>query len=132
MPTFKAFSDRARAQLADPLAAAKVLARPVSPLREILGPGTGPLPVPNGAAQDATDSDMSSVGQEEIQARQQFLDAASAEFLAATGTGVTNEVGEELYTDGTFRPAPVAPARAPAATQHFYMSRRGRGGRYDA
>ena len=82
MPTFKAFSDRALAQLADPLAAAKAhgSARPVSPLREILGPGTGPLPVPNGAAQDATDSDMSSVGQEEVQARQQFLDAASAEF----------------------------------------------------
>ena len=121
MPTFKAFSDRARAQLADPLAAAKALARPASPLRAILGPGTGPLPVPNGAAQDATDSDMSSVGQEEVQERQRFLDHASAAFLGATQTGITNEAGEELYTDGTFRPAPVVPARAPAAPQHFYM-----------
>ena len=102
MPTFKAFSDRALAQLADPLAAAKAhgSARPASPLREpstagnqeapsslrsavaprnqeapsslrslggsdahfvdlraIRGPGTGPLPAPNGAAQDATDDE---------------------------------------------------------------------------
>ena len=123
MPSFKAFSDRALAHLADPLPAAKAhgSARPASPLREILGPGTGPLPAPNGAAQDATDSEMSSVGQEEVQARQQFLDAAFAEFLGATRTGVHNEDGEELYSDGTFRPAPVPPVRAPV-TQHFNIS----------
>ena len=47
-----AFSQRARLQMADPLAALEGGARSTSP-RALLGPGTGPLPVPNGAEQDA-------------------------------------------------------------------------------
>ena len=105
---FMAFSARARLQLSDPLAASASdgSARSASP-RAIMGPGTGRLPAPNGAERDASDDGMSSVGLGEAEARQQFLDAAAAPFLAATGTGVYNEAGEELYTDDTFRPASV-------------------------
>ena len=94
-----AFSARARSQMTDPLAAAASdgSARPPSPLRAILGPGTGQLPAPNGAERDASDDGMSSVGVGEMEARQQFLDAAAAPFLAATGTGIYNEAGEELF-----------------------------------
>ena len=103
-----AFSARARRQMADPLAALEGDARSASP-RAILGPGAGPLPVPNGAAQDASDDDMSSVGVGEAEARQAFLDSAAAQFISATGTGVYNEVGEELHSDGTFRPVAMPP-----------------------
>ena len=69
---------------------------------------------------------MSSVGLGEMEARQQFLDAASAEFLAATGTGVFNENGEELFTDETFRPvltpAATGSAAAAAAPQFYDIS----------
>ena len=101
-----ALSARARRQMADPLAALDNDARSASP-RAILGPGAGPLPVPNGAAQDASDDDMSSVGVGEAEARQAFLDAAAAHFVGATGTGLFNEVGEELFTDDTFRPVAI-------------------------
>ena len=120
MPTFRAFSARALEQAADPMAAAKAngSARPQSPVRAILGPGTGPLAAPNGARQDATDDDVSSVGQEEVEARQRYLDESSAEWLAATALGIYNEAGEELFSDHTFRPAAAPPARGPV-TQHF-------------
>ena len=36
--------------------------------------------------------------------RQTQLDEASREFNAATPTGVSDESGQELYTDGTYRP----------------------------
>ena len=100
-----AFTALARAQMTDPFQAASIggSARPPSPARAILGPGTGPLPAPNGARQDATDDDMSSVGHEEVEERQRYLDASSGEFLAATGLNIYNEAGEELFSDNTFR-----------------------------
>ena len=123
MPSFMAFSARARSQMSDPLAAAASdgSARPPSP-RAIMGPGTGRLPAPNGAERDASDDGMSSVGLGEAEARQQFLDAAAAPFLAATGTGVYNEVGEELYTDDTFRPvsSPAADRPNRGAPPEYY------------
>ena len=123
MPSFMAFSARARSQMSDPLAAAASdgSARPPSP-RAILGPGTGRLPAPNGAERDASDDGMSSVGLGEAEARQQFLDAAAAPFLAATGTGVHNEAGEELYTDDTFRPvsSPAADRPNRGAPPEYY------------
>ena len=110
-----AFSALARTQMTDPLAAASQggSARRDSPVRAILGPGTGPLAAPNGALQDPTDDEMSSVAQEEVDARQHFLDTAASEFLAATGTHVFTETGEELYTDGTSRPVTAASQPAP-------------------
>ena len=114
MPSFMAFSARARLQMSDPLAASASdgSARSASP-RAIMGPGTGRQPAPDGAERDASDDGMSSVGLGEAEARQQFLDAAAAPFLQATGIGVYNETGEELYTDDTFRPvsAPITADR---------------------
>ena len=123
MPAFSAFSARALQQAADPLAAGRPdgSARPPSPVRAILGPGTGPLAAPNGEGQDAVDDGMSSVGQDEIEARQRFLDAASAEWLAALPLGIYTEAGEEMYSDHTIRPAAIPPVRGPSP-QHFNIA----------
>ena len=86
-----AFSRRARLQMADPLAAIE------GGQHALLGPGTGPLAAPNGADRDASDDGMSSVGVGEAEARQAFLDFASAQFVGAHGAGIFNENGEEFY-----------------------------------
>ena len=54
-------------------------------------------------AASSEDDGMSSISPEEVIARQTALDAAAAEFLGASRTGVfVHDL--ELYTDGTFRP----------------------------
>ena len=52
---------------------------------------------------------MSSVGVGEAEARQAFLDLASAQFVSAHGAGIFNENGEELYSDDTYRPVVMPP-----------------------
>ena len=70
----------------------------------LLSPGAGTLPAPNGADRAETDDEMSEANAEEIVFRQAMLDRASTEFDQATVTDVVNDVGEILYTDGTWRP----------------------------
>ena len=55
------------------------------------------------ASAPASDDGMSSVSPDEIAARQNALDTASAEFLGAEPTGVYVD-GQQLYTDGSLRP----------------------------
>ena len=50
---------------------------------------------------------MSEIGDNEKQARQAQLDAASSEFLTAVDTGMTDADGLHWYDDGTWRPGGI-------------------------
>ena len=70
------------------------------------------MDAPNGHG--PSDDGMSSVSPEEVALRQQALDAASSEFLAAGPMGVFVD-NAELFSDGTFRPTSV-PISLPVTT----------------
>ena len=70
------------------------------------------IDAPNG--REASDDGVSSVSPGEVTLRQQALDAASSEFLAAEPMGVLLD-DTELYSDGTHRPAAV-PLSLPVTT----------------
>lgn len=64
------------------------------------------VPPPPGLRDDRSRSgySISSANTEEMRNRQEQLNMMSGEFLSATPTGVFNAHGEELYSDGVFRP----------------------------
>ena len=80
------------------------------------GAGTEAQTQPNGAQPEPEeeDDDMSEPTEAEVSARQAQLDAASSEFDAATPTGITDESGEQLFSDGPFRPHQPSQLAAPA------------------
>ena len=59
-----------------------------------------------GAKEDGveSDGDMSAATPAEMLDRQAFLDAQASDFLIATGTGIFDENGNQIFGDGTVRP----------------------------
>ena len=135
-----AFSELARLQMADPMGmigelnALEDMLNVAAPPQAAIGNGIealGDYQDPQGGAptvveqvpdeiEDDFEDLMSEPTENEKRERQSKLDHDSAEFLQATGVGVLNGMGEELYSDDTWRPqaARTRPTTPPVPQQY--------------